>query len=392
MRKTVRRPDTEWKELIEQFQKSGMTAYRWCAEEGISAATFRRKLNIFLKNDETAENENISENTLEKLPIEEITSAEYISAGDDREDNKDNEGDIIAENSHSAEMTETTVSSETDVSEDCIKIDVIPELGKISRKCRTVYLADTENVGGEAIASLVKSVDASAKLLLFHTDYSKHISYGVLGLLFEKWDQISLIPCSCGTGNALDFQLVSVLGSLICAWQRSTANSEIPEFVIFSNDHGFDAAVRFWMLHGIRARRLTPDEILKLDRKEKTAEPETDSKNLTGNDEIRQNDTEEGLAKTNEDEISRYYISHPEYQQSMKNFLSARVGAEFKKRQIKLSKKPPVMDILMKNPAPKEEDFDGVCTVEKARMLLQVPAEFIKMQREETYKQELKRH
>ena len=72
--------------------------------------------------------------------------------------------------------------------------------------------------------------------------------------------------------------------------------------------------------------------------------------------------------------------------------LCCRVGSEFKRRGIKLSKKPPVMDMLLKNPVLKENDLNEVCTADAAKLLLKIPADFIKMQREAAYNRELKLH
>lgn len=68
--------------------------------------------------------------------------------------------------------------------------------------------------------------------MLFYTKNSHYISYDVLGAFFERRDQISLISCGCGTCNALDFRLVSVLGSLLSECMHSKAfDSDIPEFI-----------------------------------------------------------------------------------------------------------------------------------------------------------------
>ena len=42
--KRIKRTDDEWLELIRQYQSSGMTMKAWCAEHGISTATFYNRL------------------------------------------------------------------------------------------------------------------------------------------------------------------------------------------------------------------------------------------------------------------------------------------------------------------------------------------------------------
>ena len=382
MRKTVRRPDSEWYELIEAFQNSGMTVYKWCAKEGISVTTFRRKIKLVspeMMVDDKAASETLSESVVpmdRSSMYEEQNSTGIIDAGD-----------ICCK-----EATDDALPKES-VNMDFIEFNLLPELGRISKYCKTVYLVDTENVSGEPIGSLLKSIDEFSRVLMFYTKKSNYIPYDALGAFFEKSDQISLISCDCGTENALDFQLVSVLGCLISDCRHSGVfGSEIPEFIIFSKDHGFDAAIKFWKMRGVSIRRAAPDEILKPEKKEAVAKI-TESSTIPLRDEkIQQCKTVESKSQDKGDAISRYYLAHPEYQQSMAANLCCRVGSEFKRRGIKLSKKPPVMDMLLKNPVLKENDLNEVCTADAAKLLLKIPADFIKMQREAAYNRELKLH
>ena len=384
MRKTVRRSDSEWKELIEEFQNSGMTMHQWCVGEGVSATTFRRKFNLLSVGVTTAENDPV----LSEIILEENAPAEddAACAANDSNESSDAAG-LCCE-----EVVEVLPAEEV-TNADFVESDLLPELGRIFKSCKTVYFVDTENLSSEPIGSLLKRMDDSARVLLFYTKNSNHISYDVLGTFFERRDQISLVSCGCGTGNALDFQLVSVLGSLLSECMHSKVfDSGIPEFVIFSKDHGFDAVVRLWRSRGVRIRRSAPDEILRLEQKDAIADKAEDDRTLVKDAEPVLIDTNEEQTEVQEDEISQYYLTHPEYQNSMKSHLSCRMGAEFKRRGIKLQDKPSVMDVLLKIPAPKEADFAKVCAGDVAGLLAQIPADFIKLHREATYKQELKIH
>lgn len=242
MRKTIRRPDSEWRKLIEEFRNSGLTMYKWCTKEGISTTTFRRKLELVPTDVAEGKMKSaMSENFLEE-------NAAVI--------NDSSCGDVVSAETRDAESLEHEelmdgimlgVKEKTGSS----KNRLLPELGVISRSCKSLYFVDTENMSGEPIACLLKGIDDSSKALLFYTKKSNYISYEVLGTFFEKRDQISLIACDCGTDNALDFQLVSVLGSLISDFMNKGLDSDIPELIIVSKDHGFDAVIKFWKLRGI---------------------------------------------------------------------------------------------------------------------------------------------
>lgn len=109
------------------------------------------------------------------------------------------------------------------------------------------YLVDTENVGSVWV-DLIPTLGKQDCLLLFYTVNSSGISYEDLLKLAGQEEKYQMIQCFTGR-NGLDFQLVSYLGYLI----KSNAKAE---FVIISNDIGYDAVVRFWNAKDISVSRV----------------------------------------------------------------------------------------------------------------------------------------
>ena len=109
------------------------------------------------------------------------------------------------------------------------------------------YLIDSENVGDFWIPLLELPADR-AELIVFYTKNSPHMSYDSLIKLKESDRKVTFIKCYEGT-NALDFQLCSELGFLI-------AVNPGDEFIIVTNDTGYDAAVKYWRRKEYSVKRI----------------------------------------------------------------------------------------------------------------------------------------
>ena len=109
------------------------------------------------------------------------------------------------------------------------------------------YLIDSENVGDFWIPLLELPADR-AELIVFYTKNSPHMSYDSLIKLKESDRKVTFIKCYEGT-NALDFQLCSELGFLI-------AQDPGDEFIIVTNDTGYDAAVKYWRRKEYSVKRI----------------------------------------------------------------------------------------------------------------------------------------
>lgn len=111
-----------------------------------------------------------------------------------------------------------------------------------------VYLIDTENVKSEWKCVLDK-LDRKDKLLLFYTENSPNVSFADFSNLVNYPFKYEMLPCFLGK-NGLDFQLVTYLGYLL-------RKSPLKEYVIISNDTGFDTVVYFWTGKGKKVSRLS---------------------------------------------------------------------------------------------------------------------------------------
>ena len=114
-----------------------------------------------------------------------------------------------------------------------------------------IYLVDSENVGDIWVPLLVSSQEDD-EVLVFYTTKSPHMNYENVRILKETEKEADFIKCFEGS-NALDFQLVSELG------YRLSQNAD-REYVIVSNDTGFDAAVRYWSTRKMPVSRLSGKE------------------------------------------------------------------------------------------------------------------------------------
>lgn len=112
---------------------------------------------------------------------------------------------------------------------------------------RKIYLVDTENVG-TAWKELLELGDKN-RILLFYTAKSPYISYPDLDFIRKYSNAFEMIECYPGK-NGLDFQMVSYLGYLLKSAPKS-------EYILFTNDNGFDAVVKFWSDRNIRITRMS---------------------------------------------------------------------------------------------------------------------------------------
>lgn len=124
------------------------------------------------------------------------------------------------------------------------------------------FLVDSENVNDNWLM-LFDMADEDDEIIVFYTKKSPHMSYmSVIRLMENNKINIRFEESYEGT-NALDFQLVSYMGYLMgCTGSFSenkcdaaSAESCADEYIIMSNDTGYDPAVRFWKDKGYAVRR-----------------------------------------------------------------------------------------------------------------------------------------
>lgn len=117
---------------------------------------------------------------------------------------------------------------------------------------KKTYLIDSENIN-DVWVELISILDDKDEILVFYTEKSAHMGYDRIVRLMEmKRGAIKWIKCFEGQ-NALDFQLVTELGSRLSLEGKK-------EYVIVSNDTGYDAVVRYWQQRGCKVRRMKGSE------------------------------------------------------------------------------------------------------------------------------------
>lgn len=106
------------------------------------------------------------------------------------------------------------------------------------------------------------------EVIVFYTQKSPHMNYENVRLLKETEKEAEFIKCFEGS-NALDFQLVTQLGYMLCENQENS-------YVIVSNDTGFDAAVRYWKQRNMPVQRISGKDLSR--RLQKKARPDGEKK------------------------------------------------------------------------------------------------------------------
>ena len=147
------------------------------------------------------------------------------------------------------------------------------------------FLVDSENVNDNWLM-LFDMADEEDEIVVFYTKKSPHMSYmSVIRLMENNSINVRFEECYEGT-NALDFQLVSYMGYLMGhndslsenTCEHASGNTKpyndnssathivantadvsaascADEYIIMSNDTGYDPAVRFWKDKGFAVRR-----------------------------------------------------------------------------------------------------------------------------------------
>ena len=109
------------------------------------------------------------------------------------------------------------------------------------------FLIDYENVHCEGIKKLKERNDIKDgdSLIIFFSDKCQNISLDFFDEDFLKGIERHSFKAYVGTPNALDFQLSSYLGYLICTNSLQDTKSDANYYIV-ANDEGYDCLCRFW--------------------------------------------------------------------------------------------------------------------------------------------------
>lgn len=108
----------------------------------------------------------------------------------------------------------------------------------------TRYYVDFENVQADGLTGL-GALDATDVVTVLYTSHSDRMPLRVLDMASGCRAVVRTEKVACGTPNALDFQLATMLGHDIAAFGAGTK-----KFVIVSKDNGYRCLASFWQAHG----------------------------------------------------------------------------------------------------------------------------------------------
>lgn len=153
---------------------------------------------------------------------------------------------------------------------------------------KRTYLIDSENIN-DIWVEILNSLEEKDEILVFYTDKSAHMGYDrIIRLMELKRGTVRWIRCFEGQ-NALDFQLVTELGSRISQEPKR-------EYIIVSNDTGYDAVVRYWQQKEYRVRRMKGVECETLVGAEPEPDRKDDVKKSSVPNDTAENDRKESAA------------------------------------------------------------------------------------------------
>ena len=108
------------------------------------------------------------------------------------------------------------------------------------------YLIDYENVSAAGL-DMVDQLSQDDTVCIFYSKHSDSLTFELYLQLQNSQAEIILEKVETGGKNALDFQLSSYLGYLICEHQKD-------QYLIITKDKGFQSLAEFWSGRGISVR------------------------------------------------------------------------------------------------------------------------------------------
>lgn len=112
------------------------------------------------------------------------------------------------------------------------------------------YLIDFENVKSRGMEG-VELLTEEDTLCIFYSDNADSMTFDLHRKLNETKANIIYHKVAVGTKNALDFQLATYLGYLICEQQREGIH---PNYFIVTKDNGFTSLMVYWKAQGVPVR------------------------------------------------------------------------------------------------------------------------------------------
>lgn len=112
------------------------------------------------------------------------------------------------------------------------------------------YLIDFENVKSRGMEG-VELLTEEDTVCIFYSDNADSMTFDLHRKLNETKANIIYHKVAVGTKNALDFQLATYLGYLICEQQNEGIH---PNYFIVTKDNGFTSLMVYWKAQGVPVR------------------------------------------------------------------------------------------------------------------------------------------
>ena len=112
------------------------------------------------------------------------------------------------------------------------------------------YLIDFENVKSRGMEG-VELLTEEDTVCIFYSDNADSMTFDLHQKLNETKAKIIYHKVAVGTKNALDFQLATYLGYLICEQQKEDVH---PNYFIVTKDNGFYSLMVYWKAEGVPVR------------------------------------------------------------------------------------------------------------------------------------------
>ena len=112
------------------------------------------------------------------------------------------------------------------------------------------YLIDFENVKSRGMEG-VELLTEEDTVCIFYSDNADSMTFDLHRKLNETKANIIYHKVAVGTKNALDFQLATYLGYLICGQQNEGIQ---PNYFIVTKDNGFTSLMVYWKAQGVPVR------------------------------------------------------------------------------------------------------------------------------------------
>ena len=122
----------------------------------------------------------------------------------------------------------------------------------------TVFFVDSENVTYRHAFITELCLTRGIKVVFCYTEHSHGLHDHIKDVQKASRADVSFVDCGCGTKNALDFQLIGLVGEHL----SKNADDSIR---IITNDTGYDPAVSMYCKQGYDVRRIAPSRFTAAD-------------------------------------------------------------------------------------------------------------------------------